>query len=242
MVAASAAGKRGTRSTSPIPVLAETAGWIAADKPPGVTVIPGRGEDPDASLRRRLERQRGERFFVVHRLDRDTSGLVLFARDAVTHRALSIAFEEGRVEKTYLAITRGIPAPREGTIDRALHRARRGKMRPAAPHEADALEARTDYRVLKGWETPDGPVALVELRPRTGRQHQIRVHLRSIDTPLFVDPLYAGGGSPPPPGRLTLHAARLFFVDPGTGERIELESPLPCDLVALCERFDGVST
>jgi len=225
-----------------IPVLFESPCWIAVDKPAGVTVVPARGEDPGASLRHRVERERGEPLFVVHRLDRGTSGLVLFARNAASHRALSLAFEEGRVEKVYLALTRGIPSPAEGTIDRPLHRARRGRMRPAVPGESGALEASTTYRVLRAMETPDGPVALVELRPRTGRQHQIRVHLRSIGTPLLADPVYGGEGPPPPGCRLTLHAASLGFADPETGERCALCSPLPDDLAALVARFDAGSS
>ena len=219
-------------------ILVEAPGWLAVDKPPGVTVIPARAEDPGHSLWRTLERARGERLWVVHRIDRGTSGVALFARDAATHRALSTAFEARAVRKGYLALTRGIPAPLSGTIDLALHPARKGKTRPAAPGEAGALIAATDYVVFRRWETPEGPVALVELFPRTGRQHQIRVHLRAIGAPLLVDPLY---GSPPPLlglERLALHAATITFPDPATGAEVTVEAPLAPDLQAVVERLD----
>ena len=219
-------------------ILVESPGWLAVDKPPGATVVPARGEDPERSLWRTLERSRGERLWVVHRIDRNTSGVVLFARDAPTHRALSSAFEGREVRKRYLGVTRGIPEPLSGTIDIALHAARKGKMRPAAPGEAGALIAATDYGVYRRWDTTEGPVALVEIRPRTGRQHQIRVHLRAIGTPLLVDPLYGGPQAALGMERLALHAAALSFPDPVTGTDVTVEAPLAPDLRALLERLD----
>jgi len=222
-------------------ILVEAPGWLAVDKPPGLTVIPARAEDPEHSLWRTLERARGERLWVVHRIDRGTSGVVLFARDAATHRIFSSAFERREVRKGYLALTRGVPAPLSGTIDVALHPARKGKMRPAGPGEAGALIAATDYVVFRRWDVPEGPVALVELFPRTGRQHQIRVHLRAIGTPLLVDRLY---GSPRPAlglERLALHAASVSFPDPATGTEVTVEAPLAPDLQALVERLDRLS-
>jgi RluA family pseudouridine synthase len=219
-------------------LLAEAPGWLAVDKPPGLPVIPARAEDPDRSLWRALEKARGERLWVVHRIDRGTSGVVLFARDAATHRAFSSAFERREIRKGYLALTCGVPEPLSGTIDLALHPARRGKMRPAAPGEAGALIAATEYAVFRRWETREGPVALVELFPRTGRQHQIRVHLRALGTPLLVDRLY---GSPRPVlglDRLALHAASIAFPDPATREAVAVEAPLAPDLAALIERLD----
>jgi RluA family pseudouridine synthase len=204
-------------------VIAEGGGWIAVDKPPGAVVVPA--PTSDTSLWRELEAERGERLWVVHRIDRGTSGVVVFARDADTHRRLSMAFAQGRVEKSYLAFVRG--APPNATIDAALHPARRGRMRPAAPGEPGALHAHTDVRVVERWVD----ASLVEARPRTGRHHQIRVHLKMVGAPLLVDPVYGG---PPEgctshlqPSRLTLHA-RAVDVD---GARVE--SPLPGDLSAL---------
>lgn len=203
-------------------VLAEGRGWIAVDKPPGVVVVPARDEDPDGCLRRIVEKERGEPLWIVHRLDRGTSGVVLFARNPVAHRALCLAFEGGRIGKTYLAVVSPAPARDAGTIDVPLHAARKGKMRPAAPGEPGALPSRTDWKVLRR----DGDRALVEVRPRTGRQHQIRVHLRFAGMPLAVDPLYGGKGE----GRLTLHAWRIRFEDPEGGATIEVEAGIPSDL------------
>ncbi len=222
--------------------LYEDAALIAVLKPAGITVIPARNEPPEVCLTKQLEATRRERLWVVHRIDRDTSGVVLFARTAVAHRRLSMAFEGRDVEKRYLAFTHGVPMPEEGTIDLPLHAARKGRMRPALPGEPESLPSSSDYRVLKQRETLLGPVALVEVRPRSGRQHQIRVHLRSKEAPLLVDPLYGkceqiaadalGTGSPAVP-RLTLHAQRITFRHPTDGEERTIDAPLPSDLAAL---------
>jgi tRNA pseudouridine32 synthase/23S rRNA pseudouridine746 synthase len=219
-------------------LLAEAPGWLAVDKPPGLPVIPARSEDPGHSLWRALESERAERLWVVHRIDRGTSGVVLFARDAATHRVFSSAFERREIRKGYLALTRGVPDPLSGTIDLPLHPARKGKMRPAAPGEAGALIAATEYAVFRRWNSSEGPIALVELFPRTGRQHQLRVHLRALGTPLLVDRLY---GSPRPVlglERLALHAASITFPDPVTRTPETVEAPLAPDLAALIERLD----
>lgn len=243
-------------------ILRETAAWLAVDKPPGQAVVPARGEEPGDSLWRTLERARGERLWAVHRLDRNTSGVVLFARDAAAHRALSMAFEQRAVHKTYLAFTRGAPPADAGVIDAPLHPARRGKMRPAAPGEAGALAAETAYRVLRRWQAALGDVALgdvaprdaaprdvalIEAQPRTGRHHQIRVHLRFVGAPLLVDPSYGRGepvsaavaGGEVVLARLGLHASRLVFPAPDTGEAITVDAPLPADLQALMQALDA---
>jgi tRNA pseudouridine32 synthase/23S rRNA pseudouridine746 synthase len=225
----------------PIPVLREAAGWLAVDKPPGVVVIPARQGDPRESLWRRLEAERCERLWVVHRLDRDTSGVMLFARRADAHRALCLSVERGEVLKKYLAFTRGEPAAGTGVIEAPLHSARKGKMRPASPGEPGARASSTGYRVLRRWEMAAGPICLIEAVPRTGRLHQVRVHLRWIGSPLLVDPLYGGSkhisGAEPGGGdeafvieRLTLHASRIEFPDPASRDRVVVESPLPEDL------------
>jgi tRNA pseudouridine32 synthase/23S rRNA pseudouridine746 synthase len=216
---------------------------VAVSKPPGVTVIPARNEPPEEALQHRLEAERGERLWVVHRLDRDTSGVVLFARNAAAHRALSMAFEARDVQKTYLAWTRSAPPADSGSITTALHTARKGKMRPALPDEPDSLASETAYRVVMRAPTKLGVIACVELEPRTGRQHQIRVHLRSVGAPLLVDPIYGAcdaiepgalGDGSPGIARLTLHAARIEFR--GTsGEQRVVDAPLADDL----GRLDG---
>ena len=225
--------------TDPIPVLFLDGRVVAADKPPGVTVVPAGGDSPAACLRARLEAQLGFRLWVVHRLDLDTSGVVLFARDADTHRALCTAFEARLVRKTYLAFTLGLPSAREGRIDTPLHAARRGRVRPAAPHEAGSQAAATRYTVRRQWQRGSDRVALVEAHPETGRHHQVRAHLRSIGTPILFDGVYGGtaaarglGGAPA--GRLALHASRIAVPDPGNpGAVLACEAPLPPDLTAL---------
>lgn len=233
-------------------VLHETRDVLAVNKPAGVVVIPARGEPADSSLRHRLESARGERLWVVHRIDRDTSGVVVFARNAKAHRELSLAFERHAVEKTYLALTRGVPAPPVGVIEVALHSARKGKMRPALSGEAGSLAAETKYLVLSAWTTRAGPVALVEVKPRTGRQHQIRVHLRWKETPLLVDPLYGRAarvtaqelglsGDVPAWERHTLHASELVLPACGAEPSLRLAAPLADDLDALVRALNALS-
>lgn len=217
---------------------------VAVSKPPGMPVIPARGEPPEECLRRRLERQLGRRLFVVHRIDRDASGLVVFARNADAHRATSLAFEHRQVAKTYLAFVAGALPADEGQIDVALHPARKGKTRPARPGEPGGQDALTSYRVLRRWQREGGVVSLVEARPGTGRHHQIRVHLRSIGTPILFDPLYARGfmpealGKDAPSRRLALHAGRLELPGRRGGDPVVLEAPLAGDLVGLQEWLD----
>jgi tRNA pseudouridine32 synthase/23S rRNA pseudouridine746 synthase len=223
-------------------VLYEDRDLLVVDKPAGLTVIPARDEPPEACLRFVLERARGERLWVVHRIDRDTSGVLLFARHAAAHRTLSLAFERHLVHKTYLAWTRGRPPSAQGRIDTPLHPARKGKMRPAREGEPGALASETGYTVRNAWCVGERTLACVEASPRTGRQHQIRVHLRSIETPLLVDPLYGGtarlepgalGEGSPALERLTLHAWRLALPHPREARTLHLEAPSPPDLAAL---------
>jgi len=201
-------------------------------------VIAERGGAPGACLRRRLEAQIGRRLWVVHRIDRDTSGLVVFAGSADAHRALSLAFEHRQVVKTYVGLVGGELEKERGTIDVALHSARRGKSRPARRGEPGRREATTEYAVEERWRREGAVVSLLEVRPRTGRRHQIRVHLRSLGAPLLFDPLYGRGLLPPgldgaPCGRLALHARRLDLPAPGSDGRLVLEAPPAEDLEQL---------
>jgi RluA family pseudouridine synthase len=208
---------------------------VVVSKPAGQVVIAERGGPPEACLRRRLEEQLDRRLWVVHRIDRDASGLVVFAGNARAHRALSLAFEQRQVDKTYVAFAAGELEPERGRIDVALHAARKGKTRPARPDEPGRREAATEYVLRKTWRRDDAVVSLVEAHPLTGRHHQIRVHLRSVGAPLLFDPLYGRGLMPPgldgtPCGRLALHAQRLVLPIPGGDGRFELEAPLAQDL------------
>jgi tRNA pseudouridine32 synthase/23S rRNA pseudouridine746 synthase len=220
-----------------IPVLLADEHVLAVDKPAGRVVVPGRGP-PEESLRAELERAHGP-LWVVHRLDRGTSGVLLLARTAEAHRTLNLAFERGEPRKRYLALVRGEPPP-EVLLDAALVPARRGRRRPARPGEAGGKPARTRVHRLERFAAPAGggaPLALVEALPETGRTHQIRVHLAFAGFPLALDPHYGDAGPLALPGGVTLartplHAAWLALRHPATGAPLELEAPLPADLAA----------
>lgn len=208
---------------------------LAVDKPAGRLVIPGRGA-PERTLREEAEALAG-RVWVVHRLDRGTSGVLLFARTAAAHRALNLAFDRQAVSKRYLAIVRGAPPP-EQRVTAALAPARRGRMRPARPGDPRGKTAATYLRTLEAFPArpPLPALALVEAIPETGRTHQVRVHLAVAGSPLAVDPDY-GEGDPlrDEAGRVLLdrtplHAARVELDHPAHGRRLVLEAPLPEDM------------
>lgn len=216
-------------------VLHEDDELIAVAKPAGVAVIPARGEPPEASLVEQLRAARGERLWIVHRIDRETSGVVVFARTAAAHRELSMAFEHRRVDKRYLAWAAGA-VPDVATVEVALHDARRGKSRPALPGEPGSRAARTDLAVERRWRRGDDQVCRIRCHPITGRHHQIRVHLRSLDAPIVGDKQYGkatrrGGLAAAPCPRLALHAASLEV--PGAAGPRRFEAPVPDDLRAL---------
>ena len=213
---------------------------VAAGKPAGLPVVPARGEPPERCLRARLEGELGARLWVVHRLDRDTSGVVVLARDAGTHRALSLAFERREVGKTYVAFVAGRALPARGRTDQPLHAARRGKARPARAGESGALAAATAWTVGRRWHVAGAAgveIARLELAPETGRHHQLRVHLRALGAPILCDRLYGRGAPALPPGapctRLALHALRLTLPALDGHDVRTFEAPLAADLVAL---------
>jgi tRNA pseudouridine32 synthase/23S rRNA pseudouridine746 synthase len=199
---------------------------LAVDKPAGRIVIPGRGA-PETTVLEEAQAAHG-RLWVVHRLDRGTSGVLLFARSAEAHRALNLAFDGRAVEKRYLALVRGAP-PDEQRVERWLAPARRGRMKPVPAGAPRGKASATVVRVVERF--PAAGLALVECAPETGRTHQIRVHLLAAGTPLAFDPDY-GEDVPLPSGlaRTPLHAASLAFAHPSTGARVLVEAPLPEDL------------
>jgi tRNA pseudouridine32 synthase / 23S rRNA pseudouridine746 synthase len=231
--------------TLQIPVLFADDVMVAVDKPAGLATVPAPDAPAGECVRAVVERQLGVRLWVVHRLDRETSGVLLFARTAEAHRSLCLAFDAREVRKTYVAFTFGAPPSRDGRIDTPLHPARRGKVRPARPGEAGAWHTSTRFVVRKRWERGGDAVALVEAHPETGRHHQIRAHLRSIGAPVLFDRLYgrasAAIASPGAPvARLALHASRLAVPDPAkAGLMRTYEAPLPADLVALLHWLDA---
>jgi RluA family pseudouridine synthase len=225
-------------------LLREDHDLVAVAKPPGEPVIAARGEPRSLCLQKRLERELGRRLWVVHRIDRDASGVVLFARNADAHRALSLAFEHRQVVKTYTAFVVGSIEPPHGRIDAPLHPARKGKARPARPDEEGAQPSVTEYATRKRWSLGGATVSLLEAHPLTGRHHQIRVHLRSRGTPILFDPLYGRAPVPEalagaPCARLALHARRIDVPAPRGGGRVVVEAPLAPDLAALAEWLDA---
>ncbi len=228
----------------PIVVLHDDGAFVAVDKPPGVPVIAARGEPPEACVQKRLERQLARRVFVVHRIDRDASGVVLFALDAAAHRAASLAFEHRRVRKTYLAFVAGAPTPATGRFELALHAARKGKTRPALPGEPGAQAALTEYATRRSYRLGPDTVSLVEARPHTGRHHQLRVHFRAAGAPILFDPLYGRGLMPEavagaPCARLALHAESIELEAEDARPALRVAAPLAPDLAALAEWLDA---
>lgn len=232
-----------------ISLLYDDDAMVVVDKPAGVAVIPAPGEPVAACLRDRVAAQIGTRAWVVHRLDRDTSGIVVFARTADAHRMLSMAFDRRDVERRYTALVRGVPVLADGAIDRPLHDARKGKVRLAQPEETGAQPARTEVAVTRVWRAGAGAaaaaaaVARVTADPHVNRHHQVRVHLRAVGSPIVGDPFYGRAVSPLPPEvpatRLALHASFLEIPHPSGARRVVVESALPLDLCVLHDWLDA---
>jgi 23S rRNA pseudouridine1911/1915/1917 synthase len=194
---------------------------MVVDKPAGLLTVASEAERSRTVfallLAHMAERKMG-RPFVVHRLDRETSGLLLFARSAVVRDKLQAGWQG--VVKTYLGIVEGMPQPAEGTVRSYLTEGKDLRMRTISAGAASKL-AITHYKVVGS----RGPHALVELKLETGRKHQLRVHMTKLDTPIIGDKLYRATTNPA--NRLGLHAWRLEFDHPTTGENLSLKSPLP---------------
>jgi 23S rRNA pseudouridine1911/1915/1917 synthase len=194
---------------------------VILDKPPELLTVATASERPDtafARLNAHMTRAGQGRPFVVHRLDRETSGLLLFARSAAVRDRLQAHW--GQVTKTYLAVVEGSPRPAEGVVDNFLAEGRDLRVR-AVRNGAGARRAVTRYRVV----VARGRYALVEVVLGTGQKHQARVHLAGLGCPVIGDPVYGSAGDPA--RRLGLHAWRLALDHPTTGKRLEVESPLP---------------
>jgi 23S rRNA pseudouridine1911/1915/1917 synthase len=199
---------------------------LVVDKPAGLVVHPGAG-NPAGTLVDVLAGKAGggdpERPGIVHRLDRDTSGLLAVARTTEAYEALSLLVRERALERTYLALVRGRPRSRRGRIDAPIGRDRTDPTRVSLETDTPR-EAVTHFEV----ETLFERHALLRVRLETGRMHQIRVHLAAIDLPVVGDATY--GVPEPGLGRQFLHASELAFPHPISGDRVETSSPLPPDL------------
>ena len=195
---------------------------LTIDKPAGLPVLPDGWEKDSASLVRLLEEQFGK-IFIVHRLDKITSGVMVFARDAETHRALNLQFETHEAQKTYHAIVEGNPKWEEKTAKYPL-RANVGHKHRTVVDNQNGKPSETRFRVIKRYEE----AALVEAKPLTGRTHQIRVHAYALGHPLVEDVLY-GARDQYGIGRPMLHAQSLSFIHPGSNERVKYAAPRPAD-------------
>jgi 23S rRNA pseudouridine1911/1915/1917 synthase len=226
----------------PLDVLYEDTHLLVVNKPAGMVVHPSPGNASGTLVNALLAHCTYlsgiggiERPGIVHRLDKDTSGAIVVAKDDATHRGLARLFAERQVKKLYLAIVRGDIVDAEGVIDAAVgrHPVHRQKM---STHTRVGRQAVTEFRVLERF----GLYTLVELRPRTGRTHQIRVHMAAVGHPLLGDPTYGRCRKEPQRSsrehqlsrfrRQALHAWVLGFVHPATGEWLECRAPLPADL------------
>jgi 23S rRNA pseudouridine1911/1915/1917 synthase len=201
---------------------------VVVDKPAGLVVHPAPGHATGTLVHGLLSHDVAggdvDRPGIVHRLDRDTSGLMVVARSEEAHRRLQELVRKRELERHYLALVVGRPRSRRGRIEAPIGRDRRDPMRRSLDTDAPR-EAVTHFEVVELFPRH----ALLDVKLETGRTHQIRVHLSAIDLPVAGDPVY---GRPHELGleRQFLHAARLAFTHPFTGERVDVESPLPADL------------
>jgi 23S rRNA pseudouridine1911/1915/1917 synthase len=251
----------------PLSIIYEDERVLAVDKAQGMVTHPGagnrrgtlanaalfiaRGGEP-GSGRAVSERREPARAGIVHRLDKDTSGVIILAKDLEAQVFLSEQFKERLARKEYLAVTRGLPSPASGRISDRLGRDRRDRKRFAAVAEGGRT-AVTDYRVLAYWRS--GPAAaggrakspkaapeayaLVSLRPKTGRTHQLRVHMAGLGAPILGDPIYGKKDPRFPEATLMLHAYRLKILLPGREEPSLFKAALPPRFAAVFAALDS---
>lgn len=236
----------------PFDILYEDDQMIAVSKPSGMLTLPDRHDEALQSLRGILEKHYGK-IFVVHRLDKDTSGVIVFAKNEGTHKYLSKLFEGREIEKRYLGIVTGKPTSDNGTIDQPIAESttRAGAMVINKRGKASV----TDYTVLQRFRT----YSLLQFHIHTGRTHQIRIHCKFMGHPIVCDPLYSDEKpillsalkkkfklgkdveeERPLLNRLALHAFKLSFKTE-SGESLVLEAPLPKDMAATVKQLEKTS-
>lgn len=264
---------KATAEDIPLDVVFEDAHLAVVNKPAGMMVHAGAGENDDARSRGTLVNALLHRFKslsatggdlrpgIVHRLDKDTSGLIIVAKSDVAHAALGGLFSTRQISKTYIALVQGEVVRQKGTITAALSRDPMRRTRMTARPAENARSAVSHYEVIRRFATRFGKFTLVRVRIETGRTHQIRVHMASIGHPVVGDTLYgassqltdqvAAQAAPSKAarrnadperlrlGRNFLHAARLEFIHPITAKPVQLEAPLPVELESYLARLEG---
>lgn len=222
----------------PLDVIFEDKHLIVLNKPAGMVVHPGVGTGEDTLVHALLAHCQGElsgvggveRPGIVHRLDKETTGLLVVAKHDVSHRALADQFASRSLQKEYVTLVSGVPKAASGTIDRAISR------HPIHRHRMTVGEggrpSRTDWEVLESF---DPAAAYLRCRIHTGRTHQIRVHLKSMGHPVLGDETYGWKQNPalPVPPRVMLHAEHLVFSHPVSAKVLDLRAPLPKDFKAM---------
>lgn len=224
-------------SEAPFDLAYEDEYLLVVDKPSGVVVHPARGHWQGTLAQALADRAAGGehpwRAGIVHRLDRDTSGLLVVAKNDEVHRALKSLLARRQLRREYLALVDGHPSARTGTIDAPIGRHPRDRKLMSIDSD-EPREARTHFEIERLLPT----ASLLRVTLETGRTHQIRVHLAAIGHPVCGDPQYGARGRFDL-ARQFLHAARLSFEHPATGDRIDVRSPLPADLVAALDRAES---
>lgn len=234
----------------PLTIAYEDAHLIVVDKPAGMVVHPAVGNITGTLVNALLHHCRGNlsgingvaRPGIVHRIDKDTSGLIVVAKSDAAHEGLAVQFAAHTVHRRYIAVCAGHPSPAEGTIDARIGRsdADRKKMTVLPNNSSRGKSAVTHYTVIERLETS----AVIECRLETGRTHQVRVHCASIGHPLLGDPAYGRTPKSLRPllerlgfARQALHAAELGFIHPLTGEMVQFRSNLPADMAELIDQL-----
>jgi 23S rRNA pseudouridine1911/1915/1917 synthase len=232
----------------PLDVVYEDNNVLVINKPAGMVVHPAAGHASGTLVNAVLgydadlegvgdERRPG----IVHRLDKDTSGLILVAKKDAAHRHLQRQFAERKVDKVYLALLDGGPPTDVGRIDAPIGRDARDRQRMAIVAPDQGREAVTDFKVLERFDPRGGrqPYTWVEAHPHTGRTHQIRVHFSYLRCPIVGDTVYGRAQPTLPVNRHCLHAARLSVVLPGEREATTFEAPLPAEIEHLFDLVRG---
>jgi 23S rRNA pseudouridine1911/1915/1917 synthase len=225
----------------PLSVIFENGQVIVLDKPQGMVVHPGSGNHSGTMVNALLHycRELADGFDagtprpgIVHRLDKDTSGVIIVAKNATAHEFLARQFQERRVRKRYIAVVAGRLPAAEGIIDTRIARDPNDRKKFTCV-SAGGRQAVTRYRLLRTFPAGTGAYGYVQLAPRTGRTHQLRVHTKYLGAPVLGDPLYARGDTRFPDATLMLHARSLSLVIPGEQEPRTFAAPIP-------ERFHAV--